>query len=400
HGSTSLAPQELTPQANRRGGILKPGRTRREAPARLHLPPAASPEHTRLAHISVRTPQGPGRFTEYVASTPAQEAGADDSRIPVISRSGSSRSTGASTLAMQTKDAPVTPLPAKGSGRSRQVRSARAARKCVRFPEEQRLLETIRLIDPRTAQSIEDHAARSGLAGAEDVLNGGSCPTNAPLPESSGSDVPPAFNSGGSVSEASNNSPQQQQSDSDAEDQFDVDNIFADTPDASSCKSPDKFGTATSLLFDEDTDQPIPQPAPDYAPSYRRPPIPPPAHYKSCVMDNSKELADSANKQDGNELRKVLRCKDAVFFDHAVLSPTLAAMAHGFAVDQHNTADSSDTNDDDSDGALSVSFEDALSEIGMQQQQFGVDTARNMSNGSVANVCDTQNPLALTGLGM
>ncbi|KAJ2077000.1 hypothetical protein H4R24_005384 [Coemansia sp. RSA 988] len=417
HGSVALGPQELTPQAKRCGGILKPGRTRREVPARLHQQPAAFFEHSRLAHISVRTPQGPGRFTEYVASTPTRATGADDHHISAASRSGGSNSAGTSTSTSQTKDSADTPLPPKSCGRSRQVRSARAARKCVRFPEEQRLLETIRLIDPCTAQSIESRAAKGGLSGGEGILEDGYCATAAPLSDSNGTSLSSLFpsdaatsNIGDSANETpedssqtvhadANSRPQQQLFGCNSDDLFDVDNIFADTPDASSCKSPDMFCTATSLLFDEATDQPITQPTPDCVPTYRRPPIPPPAHYIPCLEDGAKESANLTNKQDNNAQRKVVRCKDAVFFDHAVLSPTLAAMAHGFAVNQPATAESFENMDDDSDGALSVSFEDALSEMSVQHQQFDASAAHT-NNSSVADICNIPNPLALAGLGM
>ncbi|PIA15764.1 hypothetical protein COEREDRAFT_15844 [Coemansia reversa NRRL 1564] len=402
HGSTSLAPQELTPQATRRGGILKPGRTKREAPVRLHQPPVVSSENAKLAHIDVSTPQGPGRFTEYVASTSARSAGVDDCHDPITLRSGgdnSSYSSGASALATHTADAGATLILPKGSGRSRQVRSARTARKCVRFPEEQRLLETIRLIDPRTAQSIENCAAKNVLGEEEETSQvGGSCVTAAPLSVSSNlavSSDTPAANSSGSSSDFLNNSLlagaeingsfPQQLSDTSADEPFDVDNIFADSPETSSCKSPDKFDTATSLLFDEATDQPVPQSTLDCVPTYKRPPIPPPVHFTSCLEDASKKPADTKNAQGENGIRKVVRCKDAVFFDHAVLSPTLAAMAHEFVISQHNAAENAD-NDDDSDGALSMSFEDALSEISQQQQQHDIGAM--------------QNPLALSGLGM
>ncbi|KAJ2759578.1 hypothetical protein IWQ56_005702, partial [Coemansia nantahalensis] len=123
------ATEQLTPQASRRGGILKAGRSRREAPARL---PAGDPGGA----VDFHTPQGPRRLAEC-------EAGA----MPLLAGRVST-----SAVARRTLDAVS---PAGG----RQARSARSLRKCVRFPEEQRLLETIRLIDPQAARSIESRAA-------------------------------------------------------------------------------------------------------------------------------------------------------------------------------------------------------------------------------------------------
>ncbi|KAJ2817097.1 hypothetical protein IWW50_006280, partial [Coemansia erecta] len=109
--------QLMTPQATRRGGILKPGRTQR-------------PTRT-TGELRVVTPtHGPGRFSEFTV--------ASDTVSP---RSPSSISSSSVSII------------------ARQARSARAARKQVRFPEEQRLLESIRLIDPRTAQCIESRSA-------------------------------------------------------------------------------------------------------------------------------------------------------------------------------------------------------------------------------------------------
>ncbi|KAJ2846936.1 hypothetical protein IWW36_004108 [Coemansia brasiliensis] len=151
--------QQLTPQSNRRGGgILKPGRTQRSTPLCPGLPELSAPKSNEaFGMINVRTPQGSGRFTEYTAdsqsSSPAsispETKSSRSATLPLnnLNRTHGSRNVD-STPTMQTVAA-------------RQVRSARASRKRVRFPEEQRLLETIRLIDPRVAQSIECRAGKS-----------------------------------------------------------------------------------------------------------------------------------------------------------------------------------------------------------------------------------------------
>ncbi|KAJ1752749.1 hypothetical protein LPJ79_001005 [Coemansia sp. RSA 1821] len=205
---SSLASESpLTPQAAGQGGILKPGRTRRHTPSDLRP-------------VRVITPtRGPGRFSEYALSTPAA------SNPPLAIRSGGCKKE-----------------PRSSSLASRQVRSARAARKQVRFPEEQRLLESIRLIDPQTARSIEIRSSIDTKLGD--------------LQQQSGSDD----SDGGS-----------------------------------------QFATASSSIGGA---LGIPQ-----LPSKTRPPIPP--------------------LQEG----KVVKSKEAVFFDHQALSPTLTAMAQQCGVD-------------------------------------------------------------------
>ncbi|KAJ2850632.1 hypothetical protein IWW36_001743 [Coemansia brasiliensis] len=124
----------LTPQAAGQGGILKPGRTRRHTP-------------NDLRPVRVITPtRGPGRFSEYALSTPAATSSTAD--FPLAARSGGSSNSSHS------KESSLL-LSSNSSLAARQIRSARAARKQVRFPEEQRLLESIRLIDPQAARSIE-----------------------------------------------------------------------------------------------------------------------------------------------------------------------------------------------------------------------------------------------------
>ncbi|KAJ1873651.1 hypothetical protein LPJ55_002102 [Coemansia sp. RSA 990] len=151
--------QQLTPQSNRRGGgILKPGRTQRSIPLCSGLPELSAPNSNEaFGMINVRTPQGSGKFTEYTAdsqsSSPASiSPESKSSRSATLPLNNLSRTHGARNLES---------TPTAQTVAARQVRSARASRKRVRFPEEQRLLETIRLIDPRVAQSIECRAGKS-----------------------------------------------------------------------------------------------------------------------------------------------------------------------------------------------------------------------------------------------
>ncbi|KAJ2450288.1 hypothetical protein EV183_004382 [Coemansia sp. RSA 2336] len=193
----------LTPQAAGQGGILKPGRTRRHAPSDLRP-------------VRVITPtRGPGRFSEYALSTPAPAA----PNAPLAIRSGGGKKE-----------------PMASSLAHRQTRSARVARKQVRFPEEQRLLESIRLIDPQTARSIE---IRSSI----DTKTG------------------------------------------------DLQQSASDDSDGGS-----QFATASSSIGAA-------------VPAKPRPPIPP------------------------LQAGKVVRSKEAVFFNPQALSPTLTAMAHQCGVD-------------------------------------------------------------------
>ncbi|KAJ1721615.1 hypothetical protein LPJ53_003893 [Coemansia erecta] len=95
-GAPATAGAQLTPQAARRGGILKPGRSRRETgQPQLQQQPASA-----QAHHHART-----------------------------------------------------------HGRVSASSAAAAARKRVRFPEENRLLETIRMVDPHLMQAFEQRAA-------------------------------------------------------------------------------------------------------------------------------------------------------------------------------------------------------------------------------------------------
>ncbi|KAJ2379522.1 hypothetical protein IW150_000102 [Coemansia sp. RSA 2607] len=102
---TTTTPAQLTPQAARRGGILKAGRSRREA-GQSQQPASSTQAHHQRAH---------GRTA---ASSSAAAAAA----------------------------------------------AAVAARKRVRFPEENRLLATIRVVDPHLLQAIDQRAASTSAA--------------------------------------------------------------------------------------------------------------------------------------------------------------------------------------------------------------------------------------------
>ncbi|KAJ2750321.1 hypothetical protein GGI19_005172 [Coemansia pectinata] len=115
---------QLTPRANRQGGILKAGRTMRVKPVRLHTLAEMSPAE--------------------LATPPAQ---------PWLDAPSSPRAVTRTTRSLSIADDEAVREPGQRMGRS-----ARPLRKSVRFPEELRLLETIRMIDPRAAQTIESRA--------------------------------------------------------------------------------------------------------------------------------------------------------------------------------------------------------------------------------------------------
>ncbi|KAJ2559705.1 hypothetical protein EV175_000211 [Coemansia sp. RSA 1933] len=105
--------QQLTPQTRRQGGILKAGRTRRALPSAVRLqvlPDLLSPDRTAFSQQQQQPPQR------------------------------------------------------RASGNASSSKPSVAPRKHVRFPEEQRLLETIRLVDPLKAQSIETRVAAATRA--------------------------------------------------------------------------------------------------------------------------------------------------------------------------------------------------------------------------------------------
>ncbi|KAJ2480617.1 hypothetical protein IWW56_002328 [Coemansia sp. RSA 2131] len=230
----------LTPQATRRGGILKPGRSQRRRAGETIRP------------IRVVTPSyGINRGSEHTA--------------------------------------PVSPSSSCASI-ARQVRSARVTCKQVRFPEEQRLLESIRLIDPRTAQCIESRSTSA------DSLPSVQDPSSS-ISSLQGSESIPSLQGSESI-------PSLQGSESN-----------------SSILEPDTL----SSVFDS------------VQPRYTRPPIPRLVHEETARLP-----IPWSHHSD-----KVVRSKGGVIFDHAALSPTLAAMGQQYTASnvnmsqQYNTTNSS-----------------------------------------------------------
>ncbi|KAJ1784785.1 hypothetical protein LPJ67_004196 [Coemansia sp. RSA 1938] len=219
----------LTPQATRRGGILKPGRSQRRRAGETRSIRVVTPSHA------------VGRGVE--------------NTVPV------SPSSSCASIA-------------------RQVRSARVVRKQVRFPEEQRLLESIRLIDPRTAQCIESRSmSAESLPSVQDPSSS--------ISSLQGSESIPSLQGSESIPSLQESITSLQES---------ISNIL----------EPDTL----SSVFDS------------VQPRYTRPPIPRLVH-----EDNARLPVPWSLQSD-----KVVRSKGGVIFDHAALSPTLAAMGQ-----QYNT---------------------------------------------------------------
>ncbi|KAJ1730004.1 hypothetical protein LPJ61_003247 [Coemansia biformis] len=176
--------------------------------------------------------------------------------------------------------------------------------KRVRFPEEQRLLETIRLIDPSAAQSIESRAEKNTVP----------LPLPLPLPEPE-------------PTPASEPEPVPAQ--------------------VSPPCSPDTFGTASSLLFDETIGHLAVPPYGTMAVApYVRPPLPP-------------AYAASKDQQAMAEEQRMVRCKGAMIFNRSALSPTLTAMAHGCG----GLPSTAEESGEESDGGLSAVYEDAIGDV-------------------------------------
>ncbi|KAJ2747519.1 hypothetical protein GGI20_000508 [Coemansia sp. BCRC 34301] len=140
--SSTSGGAQLTPLANRQGGILKPGRTMRAKPVRLQAlaeaitEPPPLPSQPWLDPPVLKAHGSPvvTRMTRSLSNATDDEAGGLGAPMP--------------------REPPLQP-------QRLATRLARPPRKSVRFPEEQRLLETIRLIDPRAAQTIENRVATS-----------------------------------------------------------------------------------------------------------------------------------------------------------------------------------------------------------------------------------------------
>ncbi|KAJ2301104.1 hypothetical protein IW139_000625 [Coemansia sp. RSA 353] len=228
----------LTPQATRRGGILKPGRSQRRRAGETRSIRVVTPSHA------------VGRGVE--------------NTVPV------SPSSSCASIA-------------------RQVRSARVVRKQVRFPEEQRLLESIRLIDPRTAQCIESRSmSAESLPSVQDPSSSiSSLQGSESIPSLQGSESIPSLQGSESIPSLQESITSLQES---------ISNIL----------EPDTL----SSVFDS------------VQPRYTRPPIPRLVH-----EDNARLPVPWSLQSD-----KVVRSKGGVIFDHAALSPTLAAMGQ-----QYNT---------------------------------------------------------------
>ncbi|KAJ1887078.1 hypothetical protein LPJ66_009306, partial [Kickxella alabastrina] len=131
----SRASQLLTPQASRRGGILKAGRTKREAPTRMQMLPESSVTLAAAA-IPSSSSNSDMRFAE--GDTAAMPASSwQPPRRMTVSTAGAATATGL------------------------------ISKKSVRFPEERRLLETIRVIDPSKAKSIKTRAISEPTRGLD-----------------------------------------------------------------------------------------------------------------------------------------------------------------------------------------------------------------------------------------
>ncbi|KAJ2816722.1 hypothetical protein IWW50_006402, partial [Coemansia erecta] len=339
--STSPLLQQLTPQANRRGGILKPGRTQRSVPTRL-LPEVTAPGTTDdlFGLINVRTPRGPGRFTEYVAESQSQSQSQSSSPANVSPESKSARSATLPPNANRVGVKPaetVTPTARETVSLGRPVRSARACRKRVRFPEEQRLLETIRLIDPRVAQSIECRAAKSAVAEAIEPVRMRS--------------PPPAFNLHIHDNNNNNNAETEQSDEDDDDDSdglpatsslaarvrssprlaakrlsidasqsdaaVDEDDVFMDPDSSSSLSSPEQYDTANSQLFGshDGLQRPSSISSGSTKPA-RRAPIP-----------LQLQLTGRPSTIHGVQMEAAYR-HSAAILDYSVMSPTFSAKSH------------------------------------------------------------------------
>ncbi|KAJ1964305.1 hypothetical protein GGI12_001502 [Dipsacomyces acuminosporus] len=320
--SLSMA-SPLTPQAKRKGGILKAGRSKRETPARLHtLTELPSLSDINLHELSAAYEKG--EHQQRVADSGHDFDDLFDEPVGLVGKARRSSTLPAALDEPKPQQQPqqqqaesTTPnSSSRNHSANRQPRSARTARKRVRFPEERRLLETIRLIDPRVAQSIEQRAATNMANSAGDGDNSQDESTPPPpvvLSKSSSSKrpspPPPVFDLNGEAGLASTRVAEDAEDDdgSDfggsssgggglaarvklsprlsakplrAEQTFTEEPPKLDLEPAAvpGCQSPshasDQFDTATSSLFDEGIDRPL-SPVAAGVPSYKRPPIPP-----------------------------------------------------------------------------------------------------------------------------
>ncbi|ORX65672.1 hypothetical protein DL89DRAFT_270730 [Linderina pennispora] len=169
NGMPPIDLQHLTPQANKTGGILKAGRSRRSKPTRLH----------NIASVASSFAVSGGD----IIGSPLLKAGRS-STLPVIVDEAKLASTA------------VTPPSSKSGSMPRHPKSSQSTRKRVRFPDELRLLENIRLINPQVAQLHDERAAAAASARGiehEDVNSLSPLGISAPREKRMGSPPPPAF---------------------------------------------------------------------------------------------------------------------------------------------------------------------------------------------------------------
>ncbi|KAI8325743.1 hypothetical protein GQ54DRAFT_194573 [Martensiomyces pterosporus] len=407
-GSSSLgrsAAAQLTPQANRKGGILKAGRSRRATPARLHT----------LADLPSLNEDGAiGADVSDVSLAQAAEervwAGSlgDPAATGALGalqeeRVGKARRSSTLPAALdEPRLSGASTPPSREHSAQRQPRSARASRKRVRFPEERRLLETIRLIDPRVAQSIEQRAAIKAAGDGEDTDGSHHSLSPASLLSDAGSQEstplamtpagalrlspPPAFRLDGHqqskeddeddecdvrafgglaarvrlsprLSAKSLRPPPAAETHFDNEGASSIDSLPVDGPadpvfcslaeEYSPAQSSDRFDTATSVLFDEAADQPIHAPEAAHAPMYKRPPIPP--QLRSGRADGAGEELPGGVCLDSGE--RMLKSRPALIFDRSGLLSAAAAPGSHFnaQVDSEEASSPGSEFDDDDD---------------------------------------------------
>ncbi|KAJ2664975.1 hypothetical protein IWW48_000589 [Coemansia sp. RSA 1200] len=272
--------QQLTPQTRRQGGILKAGRTRRAMPT-ARLPGSSGPDYHGVATSNGGAASA---STTSSSSTPRRASGSESAGNQSITR---------------------LPPPPPSLSQPRTPKSA-GARKRVRFPEEQRLLETIRLVDPQIAQSIETRAAA-----AASLISTAPQQRVEPVASASATIVP------GKIQLSAGNA---RWSDNDSEEEERVTGLAArvrssprlspkipEDPSDSDSNSSDslvspascRFNTATSVLFDEATDLPITLPlAP---PAFKRPPLPRPSASLHMVLghDHHQQQQQQQQQQPG-----------------------------------------------------------------------------------------------------
>ncbi|KAJ2079954.1 hypothetical protein H4R24_003423 [Coemansia sp. RSA 988] len=374
------------------GGVINAQLSEHSTPSRAFAPFSNSAhvntdETAALDCINVRTPQGPGRFAEYVATTPLPAAAETGSFISKSARSTTlpplaARHPSSSIAATRLPDISAT-SPTRDNAASRQVRSARALRKRVRFPEEQRMLETIRLIDPSVAQSIESRAAKSAAAAAAAAV-APPASTSANFARRS----PPRLNFARRLSGSSINS-----NDS-GDDKLLRDGLAAKVrssprlspkrlldegskPDDDVFNSPtsseEKFDTASSQMFDDAVKQPLMLLDDDSAghPTKRAPILP-----RGQIASSDRPFVGVRNNSGSDA---PVRCISKAIFDHSVLSPTLVDMAGHHGTDAHHMPVFEGA--EESDGGVSSQYEDAVDSV--SRLQGSITESRGLGIGAI-----------------